>query len=118
VENAATQKDVVLAVLGAAAALAGLVLVFLGVVIAAYQAFPGDSASKIPGRYRVAATWTLSVFTFSLITVALALAWLLTGGSNATLYSIVAIVFIVQLASTTLVAARITRSLMDGLRWR
>jgi hypothetical protein len=117
-DNAPSQKDVVIAILGSAAALAGLVLVFLGVVIAAYQAFPGDSSSKVPGRYRVAGTWTLSIFAFSLVTVALALVWLLTEGENDALYSAVAVTFMVQLLATAVIAAAITRSLLKGLKWR
>ena len=116
-DTAPSQKDVVLAILGSAAALAGLVLVFLGVVIAAYQAFPSNTTSQIPARYRTAATWTLAVFAFSLVTVALALAWLLAGGKNTALYVVVASTFTVQLIAITTLAIRITRSLVDGLKW-
>jgi hypothetical protein len=116
-DSAPSQKDVVLAILGSAASLAGLVLVFLGVVIAAYQALPSNSSGQLPGQYRVAGTWTLSLFVFSLATVALALVWLLTEGENGTLYSVVAVTFVVQLVATAVVAAAITRALLKGFKW-
>ena len=54
-------KDVVLALLGASAGLAGFVLVFLGVIIATYQSFAGN----VPGP----------VFATSLLAVAIGAAW-------------------------------------------
>ncbi|MHB8613103.1 MAG: hypothetical protein ACYDAL_11835 [Candidatus Dormibacteraceae bacterium] len=40
------EKDVVLAILGASAALAGFVLVFLDVIVASYQSYSGG----VPGE--------------------------------------------------------------------
>jgi hypothetical protein len=39
----ATQEDIVVATMGAAAGSAGLVLVFLGIVVSAVQSYAGDT---------------------------------------------------------------------------
>ena len=51
-------KDVVLGALGAAAALAGLVLVFLGIVIAAYQSYAGNAHQRASSHHTMAGNST------------------------------------------------------------
>ena len=63
-------KDVVLGALGAAAALAGLVLVFLGIVIAAYQSYAGNAPTAVVRPYRIAGIVLFGTFGLSLVTVA------------------------------------------------
>jgi hypothetical protein len=74
-------KDVVIAILGASAALAGFVLVFLGIVIASYQSYAGAVPDAVIRPYRISGTALLATFGISLITVALSLLWLINGGS-------------------------------------
>src|SRR5712692_1386927 len=75
-------KDVVLGALGAAAALAGLVLVFLGIIIAAYQSYAGNAPASVVRPYRIAGVALFGTFSLSLVTVALCMAWLALGGHH------------------------------------
>ena len=75
-------KDVVIAILGSAAGLAGFVLVFLGVIIASYQSYPGEVPGPVVRPYRVAGTVLLAAFALGLVTVAVSLLWLIKGGPN------------------------------------
>jgi hypothetical protein len=71
-------RDSVLAMLGASAAIAGLTLVFLGVVISTYQSYGAASSPKVLGRYRRSALFVLTSFSLSLLTVLvsiISLAW-------------------------------------------
>jgi hypothetical protein len=63
-------KDVVLAILGSAAGLAGFVLVFLGIIIASYQSYPGEVPVAVVRPYRIAGTALLAAFGLGLVTVA------------------------------------------------
>jgi hypothetical protein len=62
--------------LGSSASMAGLTLVFLGVVISTYRSFDADSSPRVLGRYRRSAMFVLGSFALSLITVVLAISWL------------------------------------------
>lgn len=73
-------RDVVLAILGAAAALAGFVLVFLGIIIAAYQSYPGGVPGPVIMPYRIAGGALFGTFGLSLVTVAICVIWLASGG--------------------------------------
>src|SRR5205814_715630 len=59
-------KDVVIAILGASAALAGFVLVFLGIVIAAYQSYSGGVPAPVVHPFRTAGTSLLGTFALCL----------------------------------------------------
>src|SRR2546427_12927911 len=71
-----TRKDVVIAILGASAALGGFVLVFLGLLISAYQAYPADTPQSVKSRQRQAAWPTLGAFSLSIGTIGAAALWL------------------------------------------
>lgn len=73
-------KDVVIAILGSSAALAGFVLVFLGVIIASYQAYSGGVPEQVVQPYQLSGAALLGSFALSLITVAVSLLWLINGG--------------------------------------
>jgi len=73
-------KDVVIAILGSSAALAGFVLVFLGVIIASYQSYSGGVPEQVVRPYRASGAALLGSFALSLITVAVSLLWLSNGG--------------------------------------
>jgi uncharacterized membrane protein len=104
-------KDVVLAVLGASAALAGFVLVFLGIIIAAYQSYSGGVPEHVVQPYRLTGTALLGTFGLSLVTVAVSLLWLLNGGSP-TLYGWTIGLFALQLIAVFASAAWATRMVL------
>ena len=54
--------DVVPAVFGAAAGLAGLLLVFLGVSMSAFQSYAGDVPAAATAGFRRAGAWILGAF--------------------------------------------------------
>jgi hypothetical protein len=91
-------KDVVVAILGSSAGLGGFVLVFLGVIIASYQSYPGGVPADVVRPYRVSGTVLLGAFALSLITVAVSLLWLLNGGLPS-LYGWSIALFAVQLVA-------------------
>lgn len=106
-------KDVVLAILGASAALGGFVLVFLGIVITSKEAYGGATGDQVLRPYRVSGTALLGAFGLCLVTVALSLLWLINGGS-AGLYDSTIALFAIQLAAVFLSALWSTRMVL----WR
>ena len=90
-------KDIVIAILGASAALGGFVLVFLGLVISSYQSYEGGVPDQVVRPYRISGTALLGAFGLSLITVAVSLLWLINGGQVA-LYDWSIALFAIQLA--------------------
>ncbi len=76
------RNETVIAAGGAAAALAGLILVFLGAVITGMLAYPGGTPKRLLAPYRRATVAILAVFGLSLTSAALSLAWLATGGAG------------------------------------
>jgi hypothetical protein len=106
-------KDVVVAILGSSAALGGFVLVFLGVVIASYQSYPGGVPADVVNPYRVSGSALLATFALSLVSVAVSLLWLINGGS-AGLYGWAIGLFALQLIAVFAAAAWTTRMVL----WR
>jgi hypothetical protein len=100
-------RDVVIAILGASAALTGFVLVFLGVMIASYQSFGGNVPAQVVRPYRTTGAFLFGTFGYSLVTVAASLAWLALGGRTA-LYGWIIGLFVVQLVAVFLAAGRAT----------
>ncbi|TML19815.1 MAG: hypothetical protein E6G39_00945 [Actinobacteria bacterium] len=103
---------VVPAIFGAAAGLAGLLLVFLGVSIAAFQSYAGDVPAAATARYRRAGAWILGAFLVGLVDVAVSFSWLLTPGRA--LRDVAVVLFAVELAATALAAAVTARVVL----WR
>lgn len=101
-------KDVVLAMLGASAALAGFVLVFLGVVIASYQSYSGPVPEQVVQPYRRLGAILLAMFGLSLVAVLACLAWLVGGGPEAA-YGLVVAVFVVEVLAVFGVAVSASR---------
>lgn len=101
--DAPVAKDVVIATMGASAALGGLVLVFLGLVIAAYQALPTDTPAAVKAKRRRPVWPVLGLFAFCVISVALGF-WWLEGRGNNTLYAANNVVFAAELAGIVGVA--------------
>ena len=106
-------KDVVVAILAASAALAGFVLVFLGVIIASYQSYSGGVPEQVVQPYRRTGSALLGTFGFSLVTVAVCLLWLINGGSPG-FYGWTIGLFAVQLVAVFASAAWATRMVL----WR
>ena len=91
-------KDVVGAILGSSAALGGFVLVFLGIIIASYQSYPGGVPPPVVQPYRRMGVALLGTFALSLVTAAISLVWLISGGP-AGLYGWAIGLFAVQLVA-------------------
>jgi uncharacterized membrane protein len=104
-------KDVVLALLGSSAALAGFVLVFLGVIIASYQSYSGAMPAQVVRPFRTTGGVLLGAFGFSLITVTVCLVWLALGGPNG-LYGWAVGLFVLQLVTVFLAAGWTTRMVL------
>ena len=106
-------KDVVIAILGSSVALAGFELVFLGIIIAAYQSYPGSVPEQVVQPYRLTGTALLGTFAVSLVTVAISLLWLSSGGPTG-LYGWTIGLFAVQLVVVFVSATWATRMVL----WR
>lgn len=104
--------DVVPAIFGAAAGLAGLLLVFLGVSISAFQSFAGDVPPAATAGYRRAGSWILSAFLVGLVDVAVAFVWLLS--PHRALRDLAVVLFALELAATAWAAVTTTRVVL----WR
>lgn len=108
-----SHQDVIVALLGASAALGGLMLVFLGLVIGVYQSIPGDSpAKKKRNRTRKAAWGIFAIFALSLFSVGVATAWLVIPGGDC-LYWISVGIFASVLAAMVAGAALTTKKLVE-----
>src|SRR2546426_11658849 len=71
----ASHDDVLLAILAGSAGIAGLVLVFLGIVISALQSYEGRAVEpSVLAPYKTAGKLILATFCLSLLSVVLALA--------------------------------------------
>ena len=93
-----------IALTGASAALVGLVLVFLGMLVAAYQPLVGaDTPDRILDRFKRAARWTLYVFGISLASVVVDAAWLVRGEGRH-LYVVALVLFFAQLGALAVIA--------------
>ena len=99
-------------IFGAAAGLAGLLLVFLGVSISAFQSYGGDVPPAVTAGWRRAGAWILSAFLLGLVTVAVALGWLLS--PSRALRDTAVVLFSVELAATALAAIVTARAVL----WR
>jgi hypothetical protein len=104
--------DVVRSIFTAAAGLAGLLLVFLGVSISSFQSFAGDAPAASTAQFRRAGGWILGAFLLGLVVVALAFAWLLSPGR--VLRDLAVILFSVELAATAVAAVTTARAVL----WR
>lgn len=104
-------KDVVVAILGTSAALAGFGLVFLGIVIASYQSYAGVVPEGVVQPFRIAGAALLGAFALGLVTVAVSLTWLINGGP-AGLYGWTIGLFAVQLVAVFASAAWTTRMVL------
>jgi hypothetical protein len=99
-----SRKDVVVAIMGASAALGGFVLVFLGQLVSAYQSYPADTPKSVKDRRRGAIWPVLAIFFLSVATIAAAFIWLAVPGGTC-FYRGIVVTFAVELAAIAYVAA-------------
>ena len=104
--------DVVRAVFGAATALAGLLLVFLGIVVSAFQSYSAAVPAAATAPYRRAGRAILLAFLLGLAAAALSLVWLLSPGGA--LFSAAVVLFFAQLATVAVTAIGVARLVL----WR
>ena len=106
------EMEVVPAIFGAAAGLAGLLLVFLGVSMSAFQSFAGDTPAAATAGFRRAGGWILGAFLLGLADVAVAFSWLLS--PHRALRDLAVVLFAFELAATAWSAVITTRVVL----WR
>ncbi|MGP8009351.1 MAG: hypothetical protein ACLPKZ_03735, partial [Acidimicrobiales bacterium] len=92
-------KDVVLGLLGASAALSGLLLVFLGFIIGAVTGFKGDTPAEILNPLKRVAWACLVSFFVGIACIAVCSWWLFKLGEGFCMYPVTIALFAVQLAS-------------------
>jgi hypothetical protein len=105
------EKDVVVAILGASAALAGFVLVFLGIIIASYQSYSGAVPEQVIEPYRTLGGILLATFGLCLFAVLISLFWLVGGGPNE-VYGLTVGVFVAELIAVFGAAVVATRTVL------
>jgi hypothetical protein len=90
-------KDVAMTLLGASAGIAGLTLVFVGLVVAGVQGFAPGTDPAVVAPYKRPAITAVSAFVVSMACVALATAWMIDSHHPGSLYTAVVASFFVQL---------------------
>jgi hypothetical protein len=93
-----SHKDIVITLTGASAALSGLVLVFLGVLVAAYQPLIGPASNATLLKYRQASYAALGVFFVSLASVVVDTLWMVGKGGHCFFVAVV-VLFLVHIAA-------------------
>jgi hypothetical protein len=107
-----SHEDVITTVLAAAGGLAGLVLVFLGMVVTTYQSYPGNVPDSVRTKFRENSILTLLPFLLGIVCVCLSTVWLLLSQNNENLYLAAVVSFFAQLASLLLAAGLVTRRVL------
>jgi hypothetical protein len=103
-----------IATTGASAALAGLVLVFVGVLAGTYQQLLGRTGVDASlAKIKAAANGGVALFVLSLISIVLDLTWLIVGGGK-DLYIAALVMFFAQLAVLGFIALNSTHVLLKG----
>jgi hypothetical protein len=92
-------KDVVVALLGVSAGLAGLVLVFLGLVITTFRSFQAPTPAAVLDPFRRATGMVLAAFAIGIACVVVASIWLVRLGENQGLYVATVVLFGAQIAA-------------------
>jgi hypothetical protein len=104
---AVSRSDVVVAITGAAGALAGFVLVFLGILVSSYQSLVGRISKEKVDAFKSAARASLGVFLLGLTSVALSTAWLVADGGFAG-YVTALVLFFAELGALVFLAVYAT----------
>jgi hypothetical protein len=104
--------NVVSAVFAAATGLAGLLLVFLGIVVSAFRSYSAAVPAAATAPYRRAGRAILAAFLLGLAASAVSLWWLLSPGDA--LYDAAVVLFFTQLGTVALTAIGVSRIVL----WR
>ena len=104
--------NVVSAVFGAATGLAGLLLVFLGIVVSAFRSYSTAVPAAATAPYRRAGRAILAAFLLGLAASAVSLWWLLSPGGA--LFDAAVVLFFTQLGTVALTAVGVSRIVL----WR
>jgi hypothetical protein len=99
----ASHEDVVLALLGAASAIGGLLLVFLGLLVSTIQGFTSGTSSNVLRPLKIAGFGVLLAFVSSALAIGLAVQWL-TSRQSAVTYDWTVGLFVAQVAAAVLAA--------------
>jgi hypothetical protein len=114
VVQTSTSKDTVVAIVGASAALAGLVLVFMGILVTSFQSLLGNVRETTLDRFKTATWMSLAVFALALASMVLGVTWLVADGGHS-FYLVIVVAFFVQVGALAVVAAYVTaRVLLRG----
>ena len=100
-------REVVIAVVGASAAIAGFVLVFLGILVTSYQSLLGKVSDRTLGRFKNTAIASMVVFGLGLTSLTLGASWLVADGGRC-FYIAVLVVFFAEIAAFALDATYVT----------
>lgn len=100
------------ALLGASAALAGLVLVFLGLVVGAYGGLAGDTPKAVKEPLRRTGRAVLVPFGLALACMTTATLWLAVSGRAEGLYVATVVLFIAQVVALAAAALWTLRELL------
>jgi hypothetical protein len=106
-----TRSDVVSAALGASTGLAGLILVFLGVVIGRYDEILPGTSKRVRARFAGPTTCLFGTFVLGLVTSGLCFGWLAIGGGHCWYVSII-VLFLIQLGATAVGAGYVVLGVM------
>jgi hypothetical protein len=104
--------DVVPRIFPAAAGLAGLLLVFLGVAISTFQSYAADVPQAATVGFKRAAVLVLGAFLLGLLDVAVSFSWLLS--PHGALRDVAVVLFAVELAAVAVAAVATARAVL----WR
>jgi hypothetical protein len=107
-----SDRDVITAVFGASSALAGLLLVFLGIVVSTFQSYSAAVPAAATAPYRRAGRVIVAAFLLGLAATASALTWLL--APSGALYDAAVALFSVQLGALAVAAVGVARIVL----WR
>jgi hypothetical protein len=92
-------KDVMVTLLAASAALAGLVLVFLGLVVSSLASLPADADDTVKKPYRISAGIILATFGFAVLCLGFSTGWLVTLSGNGVAYDGAIVTFVATLVA-------------------
>ena len=106
-------EDVVLAIFGATAALAALVLVFLGLVASSIGGLSGSASSTVELPYKITAGVAFAAFVLSIVCSGLGTWWLLLGQTHH-VYLAIVWAFLAELALLTVAATRVFINLISS----
>ena len=107
-----SHQDVITALLGASATLAGLLLVFLGFILSTSSALDDDVPLAVHKSLQTVSLVLLIAFAIGLLTVVVSTAWLVTAPGDDPLYDTALSLFALQIAGLAAATAWTVRGLL------